>query len=135
MSYLLLLPAVISFLVLAAHYMREVLGAGGPTLLNLFLFTMSLLAPLLFLWRDRRILRLVQLLLIMAALVWVSTAWEVYGHRITAHRPYRAAMVILGSVAAMNVLAAGLMELPALRRRYVPNPSPAGLEAEPATRK
>jgi len=118
MPYLLIIPAVMSFLVLAAHYLRDLLGVGGPTVMNIFLVGMSLAAPFLFFVRKRGMLWLIQLLLVMAAVVWVGTAWDLFRERVSEHRPFRAAMIILGSVAVWNVISAMVLFIPAIRRRY-----------------
>ena len=62
--------------------------------------------------------RVVQVLLGLAALVWIGTAWGVAQERMADHEPWIRAAVILVVVAGFNVLALGLLQLGAVRRRY-----------------
>jgi hypothetical protein len=118
MRWLLLLPAILSFELLAAHFLRSVSGPDGLSPLHLFLFTMSVLSPVLFLWRRRPVLRALQFLLVMAAFVWIATGWELYGARLASGRPAKALVIIMTSVTLWTAISAILLQ--GLRRQYPP---------------
>ena len=99
------LPTLLSFLVLAAHFLR----AG-----NLLLVLGALAAPVLLLIRRRVALRGVQFLLFLAALVWLGT---IPGSMANARHPPVAA-AILGTVAALALVSAVLLNHPRLLRLY-----------------
>lgn len=109
MIFLLLLPAMLSFLLFAAHWLRP-----G----NLFLVALSLLMiPLL--WIPRPWMRrTVQVLLLIAALEWLRTTWDIAQSRMEAGDPWLRAAVILLAVTLFNLLAAFLLQLPRATRWY-----------------
>jgi hypothetical protein len=105
----LLIPAVLSCLLLAAHFLRQ-----G----SMFLTGVSLAVPLLLFIRHRAIVRLMQVILIIAALEWVRTAVVSAEKRIDAGDPWQRMAIILGAVALWTIGSALLFETPPLRRRY-----------------
>jgi hypothetical protein len=121
MFALLLTPAVLSLLVLAAHFLRR-----GEMLQCLAV--LAVLGALLF---SRRpwVPRLVQAVLAVAAVLWAMTLSEMVRLRQAAHEPAGRLVVILGSVIAINVLAALLLGTRRVRDRY---PADSPVEPPPA---
>lgn len=105
----LLIPTLLSFLLLGAHFLHQ----GSLTLLMV-----SLLIPLTLLIRHRWAARAVQVVLMIAALEWISTAIMLAEKRMADGDPWKRMAVILGGVALWTVCSALLFETPPLRRRY-----------------
>ena len=91
---------IIVSLLIAAHFLR--LG-------NTIAVALCLAAPLLFLVRQRWSLLLLQWLAYFAAAVWLAKAWEIVATRWSSGEPWLRAAAILVAVAAINVLAGGLL--------------------------
>jgi hypothetical protein len=91
---------IIVSLLIAAHFLR--LG-------NTIAVALCLAAPLLFLVRQRWSLLLLQWLAYAAAAVWLATAWEIAATRWSLGEPWLRAAAILLAVAAINMLAGGLL--------------------------
>ena len=85
---------------LAAHFLR--MG-------NMMAVALCLAAPLLFLVRQRWSLLLLQWLAYVAAAVWLAKAWEIGATRWSSGEPWLRAAAILIGVAAINMLAGGLL--------------------------
>lgn len=112
MTLLLLVPAVLSTVVLAAHFLR-----GGQLLIVLLLLaTLPLLAL-----RRRWVMRLVQAVLVIGALEWVRTTIALVQVRFALELPFTRMAAILGAVALVTVLSALLFESRRLRQRYSGN--------------
>jgi hypothetical protein len=109
MTFILLLPTIVSFLVLAAHFLR-----GG----SLLLVVASLALSLLLLVRRSWAVKTTQVVLILAAIEWVFTAQAVIQARIEEDRDWHRSAIILLSVAAFNLFAAALFQTRTLRTRY-----------------
>ena len=107
--FALLIPALLSFLVLAAHFLRND---------QLALMLISCAAPLLLLPRRAWLTRLVQALLVLGALEWVRTLLEIRAVRIDEGREWLRMARILGGVAVFTLISAFLFLLPPLRRSY-----------------
>ena len=90
---------IVSWL-LAAHFLR--MG-------NVIAVALCLAAPLLFLVRRRWSLLLLQGLAYVAAVVWLAKAWEIAATRWSSGEPWLRAAAILVAVAAINILAGGLL--------------------------
>jgi hypothetical protein len=90
------IPAVLSLIVLAAHFLR------AP---NMLLAGICLLAPLLLLWRQAWAVRIVQVLLLIGALEWVRTLIQRIGEYERAGRDWRRMVIILGAVALVTFAA------------------------------
>ena len=88
---------VLSFLVLAAHFLR-----GG----SLLLVIVMLGAPLLLLARERWAARVLQAALLLGALEWIRTLVTLTSARLEAGEPFLRMAVILAVVAAVAVLSA-----------------------------
>ena len=91
---------IIVSLLIAAHFLR--MG-------NTIAVALCLAAPLLFLVRRRWSLLLLQWLAYVAAAVWLAIAWEIAAARWSLGEPWLRAAAILLAVAAINMLAGGLL--------------------------
>ena len=100
---------VTAALLLGAHFLR----AG-----NLALVALCLAAPLLFFWRQRWSLILLQLLAYCAAAIWIAAAVQLVQMREQLGQPWTVAAIILGSVALLTLLAGLLLNSRAIRERY-----------------
>ena len=107
--FALLIPALLSCLVLAAHFFR-----GGHTYLTL----LCCAAPLLLLARRAWATRLFQLILVVGALEWVRTTWQIQAVRIETGRDWQRMATILYSVAAFTFASSLVFFIPAMRRHY-----------------
>lgn len=105
----LLVPALLSQFLLAAHFLR----AGD------WLFVGAALA-LAFLLGHRRswVARLTQVWLLAGSAVWVGTLLRLWRQRTAMGMPWGRMAVILGAVAAFTALAALLFETGRLKRLY-----------------
>ena len=106
---LLYVPVVLSFLVLGAHFLR-----GGSMIA---VFVVLALIGLLFLRRPW-VARLVQAVLVLGALEWLRTMYELAQIRAMHGQPYGRMLVILGIVAAVTLCSALLFQTPALKDVY-----------------
>src|SRR3990172_13177809 len=97
MNFLLLLPAVLSCLLLAAHFLRS--GQAG-------LVALCLLAPLLLLIRRQWVHAVFPLLLLAGAALWIGTAFNIREERLLLDKPWLRLAIIIGAVAAFTIAAA-----------------------------
>lgn len=102
-------PAILSALLIAAHFLRR-----GETLL----VVTSLVAPLLLLVPRRWALRTVQLGLLAAATRWAATAVDLVGQRAASGEPWVRLVLILGTVTALTLGSAVLLQGKSVLRRY-----------------
>ena len=109
--FALLIPTLLSFLVLAAHFLRAD---------QVYLMLMACAAPLLLLARRTWATRLLQFLLVAGALEWVRTTMQIQAIRIDQGRDWHRMAVILYSVAGFTLASALVFFLPPLRRHYCP---------------
>ena len=109
MTFLLLIPTLLSALLLAAHFFRN----GEPILVLL-----SCAAPLLLLLRRTWATRLLQLLLSVGAVEWLRTIVQIAAVRQDEGRDWHRMAIILGSVAGFTAASAVVYFLPPLRRHY-----------------
>ena len=109
MTFLLLLPAILSFWLLGVHYFR-----GGHYLL----VVMCLIMPGLLLLRHRFVLRALQALLVLAFAEWVCTAFDLIQERMARHEPFLRLALIIGGVGAFCLLAALLFQARRIKARY-----------------
>jgi hypothetical protein len=113
-TFLLLLPAGLSTLVLAAHFMRR-----GSLLATLLCF-----ALLSLLWRRRPwARRVLQGALVLGALEWIWTLLNFASARQTEGEPWLRMAIILGAVAVVALLGAALLETAAMRKRFEGGPN------------
>lgn len=109
MTALLLFPAVLSLLALAAHFLR-----GGS-----YTLVLAALAVIVILFvRRPRAARVAQVALLLGALEWGRTLLALVDARQAAGQPYTRLITILGSVAATALLAALLIQTRRLGRWY-----------------
>jgi hypothetical protein len=99
----------IAALLLGAHFFRAD---------NFLLLALCLATPLLFLYRKRWSLILLQLTAYGATASWLWTALELIELRQQAGRPWTAAALILGAVALFTLVAGLLMNSRCMRERY-----------------
>lgn len=95
MSFFRLLPVVLGFLLLAAHFYR----AGMP-----FLTLLCAALPFLLFLRQPWVPRLFQALLVIGALEWLRTLWVFASMRIAFEQPWGRLALILGGVALFTAL-------------------------------
>jgi hypothetical protein len=100
---------VVAALLLGAHFLR----AG-----NLALMALCLGAPLLFAWRSRWSLIALQLLAYGAAATWIAAAIQLVQMRQQLGQPWSVAVIILGAVALLTLLAGLLLNSRSMRARY-----------------
>lgn len=100
---------VVAALLLGAHFLR----AG-----HLMMVALCLAAPLLFLWRNRWSLLLLQFLAYCAAGTWIGLAIELVQLRQQWEQPWAVAAIILGAVALFTLLAGLLLNSRAIESRY-----------------
>ena len=106
---LLYIPVVLSLLVLGAHFMRYGNSIG--------VFAALVLIGLLFIRRPW-VARLMQVVLVLGALEWVRTMYEL-GHMRALHgQPYGRMLVILGIVATVTLCSALLFQSATLKKVY-----------------
>jgi hypothetical protein len=100
---------VVAALLLGAHFLR----AG-----DLPLVALCLAAPLLFLYRQRLSLVVLQLAAYGATASWVWTTLRLVETRRQFGQPYTAAVIILGAVALFTLVAGVLLNSRGMRERY-----------------
>ena len=106
---LLYIPVVLSLLVLGAHFLRDAQSLGVFVALGLIL--------LLFVRRPWAA-RLVQVALVLGALEWLRTMYELAQIRAMHGLPYGRMLVILGVVAAVTLCSALFFQTRALKDVY-----------------
>jgi hypothetical protein len=109
MNFVRLLPVVVSFLLLAAHFYR----AGMP-----WLTVLCLALPLLLIPKDARLPRLFQVLLALGALEWLRTLYALAGIRLAFGQPWGRLALILGGVAVFTLASGLVFRSRELKRRY-----------------
>lgn len=116
MLVLAVVPIILSFLLLAAHFFR--FG-------QIALVALALLLPLLLLVRKPWAARVAQVALLLGAAEWVRTIIVFASARMTVGYPYLRMALILGAVALFTAGSALLCGIPALRNRPQKNESPS----------
>jgi hypothetical protein len=109
MNFFRLLPVVLSFLLLAAHFYR----AGLPLLMWL-----CVALPLLPLLRRAWVPTLLQALLVLGALEWLRTLWVFASMRVAFGEPWIRLALILGGVALFTALSGLVFRSRHLRSHY-----------------
>ena len=102
-------PVVLSLVILGAHFMRygNSIGVVGALLLIALLIV-----------RRPWVARLMQVVLILGALEWVRTLYELVQVRAAYGQPFGRMMVILGIVAIVTFCSALLFQSSELKRIY-----------------
>ena len=111
MNFLRLLPVLISFLLLGAHFLR----AG-----HVFIVSVLLLIFLLLIIRKSWVPRVIQLTLLLGAVEWLRTLVSIAQIRHDFGMPWARMAVILGAVALFTLLSGLVFRSRALRDRYSP---------------
>jgi hypothetical protein len=106
---LLYVPVVVSLVVLGAHFMRYGQSVGVVGVLGL-------IALLVF--RRPWVARLIQVVLVLGAMEWAHTIYELVQGRAAQGQPFTRMVVILGVVAAVTFCSALLFQAPAMKRIY-----------------
>ncbi len=101
-SAMLTAPAVLSMIVLAAHFLRS-----G----NLVLTIPCFLSPLLLLSKRNWVNRILQGALFAGGLIWVNTAMTIYKARVASDQPWGRMAIILSCVALFALASVLLLEI------------------------
>ena len=109
MNFLRLLPVLISFLLIEAHFFR-----AGQTVVVVLLLSLLLLLLVRNVWVPRAM----QLVLVLAALEWLRTLYAIAGVRMQTGEPWARLAIILGAVALFTALSGLVFRTAALRARY-----------------
>lgn len=109
MNFLRLLPAILSLLLLGAHFSRHNL--------SLLIVVPLVLLGLLFLC-EPWVARLVQWVLVLASLEWLRTAVVLALQRQDQGMPWARSAVILGAVCVFSLASALVFRSAGLRARY-----------------
>jgi hypothetical protein len=118
MTFLFVLPTILAIVTLGVHFLRY--GFYPVTILLVGLL------PLLMI--DRRwVARLMQLVLIIAAIEWIGVLNDVTRDKAMEGRSPVKSVFILGGTALFTLAAAGLYHTPRLRHRYSHSPIAAPL--------
>ncbi len=104
-----LLPVILSWALMAAHFSRA--NQYG-------LAVACLLLPLLLLIRRRWVVRVMQVLLILGAIEWIETTLRIVHMRQAHGAPWTRLMIILGTVALFTALSALVFENRKLKQLY-----------------
>ena len=104
-----LLPALLSWWLLAAHFLR-----WG----QLVIAAVCVVAPLFFFWRSTWVRIVTQIAMFVGAGLWLLTASNIAIQRMQGGQPWIRMAMILGAVALFNVFAAGLLQRKAMRGWY-----------------
>lgn len=111
MNFVRLLPVLIGFLLLAAHFSRNDVTT---------LVVVSLALPFLLLVRRPWVPRLFQVLLILGGVEWVRSMVMHISRRQAEGEPWTRLAIILGVVALLTACAGLVFRNSKLRRRYSP---------------
>lgn len=126
MSTLLVLPAVLSAMALAAHFLRN----------GHLIFTAAGLAVVVFLLVVRRpwAVRYAQTVLLLGTLEWSRSAGALLNERLNAGEPYGRMLLIMYGVAAFSGASALLLNAARARHLYRFPPRAAGAESPAGSR-
>lgn len=109
MNFLRLLPVLLSFLLLAAHFLRAGLT---PVVI------MLLLCSALLLFRRPWVARLSQIILLLGSVEWIRTLVFLVNERRSVDQPWARLCGILGFVAVFTAASALVFTCKSLKRRY-----------------
>ena len=109
MNFLRLLPVMISFVLLAAHFMR-----AGQTIIT----AVILLILLLLFVKKYWVPWVMQIVLVFGAIEWIRTLLFVAQMRIEFDMPWTRMAIILGAVALFTLLSALVFRAKALKQRF-----------------
>jgi len=109
MNVIKLMPVIISFLLLAAHFFR----AG-----NIILAVLCVLLLTLLVLRKTWLPRLFQILLVLGSLEWLRSLYFIASMRIASGEPWTRLVIILGTVALLTALSGLVFRNKGLRTFY-----------------
>ena len=109
LNFVRLLPVFISFLLLAAHFLR-----AGQVIVVVVLLALLLLLFIKKFWVPW----VIQLVLLLGAVEWVITLYSVAQVRIATEMPWTRMVIILGVVALFTALSSLVFRNKALRGRF-----------------
>lgn len=109
MNFLKLIPVILSFLLLAAHFYR---AAFFPVA------AISLILPILLFIKQSWVARVSQIFLVLGTLEWVRTILRFVEIRQEVGMPWTRLAVILGIVALITGLSALIFQSKSLKERY-----------------
>jgi hypothetical protein len=122
-----LIPAILSLLLIGAHFLRE-----G----NVIFPVLSLLLIMALCVREPLVARTAQIALLLASVEWIYVTFTFVSERMTAGAPWLRLVCILGAVTALALFAAALFRSRALKEMYhlsvKPDSNPGNKEAGPA---
>lgn len=104
-----LIPLIIAFLLLGAHFLRS-----GHMILG----GVSILVPLLLLIKKRWMLLFVQWVAYSGAIVWIQTTFSLVQQRRMAGVPWVRMLLILSGVTVLTLYAGYLLSSDIVKRRY-----------------
>ena len=104
-----ILPVVLSFAVLAAHFLR-----GGHSML----VAIALFLPVLLFLAKPAAARLLQVALMAASVEWIHTMIVIAQERMATGAPYTRSVLIIAGVALLTLASAFAFHLPAMRKHY-----------------
>ena len=110
MNFLRLLPVIISFLLLAAHFLR-----AGQMAVVVLLIVLLLLLFLRKFWVPW----VIQVVLLLGAVEWIATLYSVAQFRIASGLPWARMAIILGAVALFTALSSLVFRSKALQDRFL----------------
>lgn len=108
-TFALLLPAIISLLVLAAHFLRY----GNLIVIGIIIFLLLLLFI-----KHKISARIVQLGLLLATVEWVDTAYMLVSYRMHYDMPLIRLSIIMGFVILFTFASIFIFRTKTLRERY-----------------
>ena len=109
MNVLRLIPVILSFLLLAAHFYRSELVVPA---------TICVALLLLLIFRKPWVPKLFQLLFVLGALEWLRSLYYFAAMRIAWDQPWTRLAIILGAVALFTALSGLVFNNKAVRARY-----------------
>ena len=112
MNIVRLLPAILSLLLLAAHFFRN-----GMVVLT----GVCVVLPLLLFFRQRWVPPVIQLALMLGVLEWLYTLYSFAQVRIAMDQPWTRLALILGAVALLTGLSTLVFRNRYVRQRYKPS--------------
>jgi hypothetical protein len=100
---------IVAALLIAAHFLRQ-----GSMVLT----AVCVLAPLLFFYRRRWSLIVLQLAAYLSAGTWAVALFSIVQQRLAEGRPWTVAAIILGTVIALTVAAGVLLNSRSITEKY-----------------
>ena len=116
-AFLQLIPVIISYLLIAAHFMRAH---------NSFLVIVCFVLPLVLFIPRPLPARFVQIGLLLAAVEWIRTTYILVALRVENGQPWIRLAIILGAVACFTLCSAFIFFSKTLKTRYKLNKNRLG---------